>query len=1213
MRWKKPLFIGAIAIATLVTATWLVLWTLDFNRFKPRIIQAVKETSGLDLALNGHVYVSLGLNPRLLIHDVAIRNATWGSRMDMVTMRRCEVSFALSRLLRGAFEIDQLVLVEPDVLIETDASGALNFLSIARDQHLPGRQREEATRKAQFLPVRAVILDKGRFTYRDGQRDVTYVKSVKRLTIAAPSMTSPIQVTMAGSLNDRPIMLEGNFGTPSDMMGTQQAWPVNLAVSVEGTVARIQGTVGDVTRFNDLSLRIHAEGSSVAKILALAGTPTHLDPGPFAFTAALTDPGSIPALQDMDLRIGTQDTVEIKVHGSIENLSSLQGIRLDVMAFIRDLSYLSRDPVRPRPLTGPLTVTGSLHDSASKILSVHNLRITGGKDAMTGFLDLDWSGQRARTKLRLSSPGLELQNILAFDHGNGTWIRLLQGMGPVDLVLLIAGPFGRASVEKVDLRLGTPEQTEMRVRGRIKDVFAVQGIELSFNAQGNDAAELENFIGKPMPIRGPYTISGYVTDGLDKALVCHDLKLTLGNNEVAGLLELQMAGDNPQLNAALFSQKLDLESAVPVQPENQEVLKALHALGPIRLAVSMLDPGRKPGVSTIDVHMGTRELVEVIIKGGIQDVFSLRGVDLHLAVQGNEFRRLHELFRKPLPLKGSFSFRGRVLDPESGVYRLDELEATLGKNDIRGWVEARVEDPVRIRAEFVSQDIDLNALGPMDGTGAELLRHLKSWSIETRVAPFRERVFVESFHISLKAPDIAKAKLTGAIHDLFRWQGIDLTFSMQGDDPVVLKEITGRSFPFSGPFSLTGRVTNPKVDLYEIRDFNAAFGDNTLDGAFDLNLSTPRPRLAADLSSRNLDLRPLFSKPEQDSDKKAELVKGKKSNTRVFPGNPLPLDHLQAIDAEVKLQAAQILFPRLALDNAAVHMKIDDGHLEILPLRGAIGGGTADGGFTLSRDGATAKAALKFKASQVDLGAMLAELGVPKSIEGILRIEIEAQARGDSIGALMAGLNGKAVFVVADGRIYNKYIDLLGGGLFREVYLLMTPFSQKEPFSELTCHINRFDIKEGLAASKIWVTDTKYTTVRGGGEIDLENEKMDMAFRMSPKKSLGISGLAEIDLNLGDFARSFKVGGSFAQPSVTLDPAGAAATIGKMLGGLALFGPIGLAAGLIDLKLGQDHPCIKAIEDLEKDVGTSEEQNKGIPAERPSAYPTQSQEQQQGP
>jgi hypothetical protein len=131
--------------------------------------------------------------------------------------------------------------------------------------------------------------------------------------------------------------------------------------------------------------------------------------------------------------------------------------------------------------------------------------------------------------------------------------------------------------------------------------------------------------------------------------------------------------------------------------------------------------------------------------------------------------------------------------------------------------------------------------------------------------------------------------------------------------------------------------------------------------------------------------------------------------------------------------------------------------------------------------------------------------------------------------------------------------------------------------------------------SKIWVTDTKYTIARGAGEIDLGNEKMDMAFRMSPKKSLGIRGLAEIDLNIGDFARSFKVGGTFAQPSVTLDPTGAAATIGKMLGGLALFGPFGLAAGLIDLKLGKDHPCLKAVEDLENGHGNAEEQNRWIP------------------
>jgi uncharacterized protein involved in outer membrane biogenesis len=1205
LRWKNLFIIGTTAIALLAAASLLVLRTLDFNRFKPRIIQAVREATGFELEMQGNIEFALGLTPRLVIHDVAIRNAPWGSRPNMVTMSRCEASVALLRLIRGNLEIDRLIFVEPDVLLETDASGALNFLSMAKDPPFP-RLQEAAPRRAQFLPVRSLTLEKGRFTYRDEGRGINFVKSVEKLTIKAPTMKSLIQVTMTGSLNNRPLALEGNLGTPAGLVQPQQDWPVDLTIRVEGTTARLWGTLPHGARFGDLSLRIHAEGSSVGEIFALAGAPILLDPGPFEFRATLTGPGYGPALQGVDLRIGDRKTAEITVEGAVENLSTLQGIHLHVVALIKDPSSLLKDASKPSPLAGPLTIEGSLHDSAPKTLSVHNLRIDGGKDSLTGFLDIDRSGRTGRARLELSTSQLELQEILAPHLARGTLTRFLREIGPASLILSMAGPFSRASLEEVDLRLGKPENAEVRISGRIKEVTALQGIGLSFSAQGKDAADLENIFIKPLPVRGPYAVSGYVTDGPGPVLVCDDLKVTLGNNAISGSLELHQAGDKPRLDGAFSTQKLDLESVVTGESKNRVIMKAVHALGPINLTASLIDPLGKPGLSGIKARIGTNELAEVIFEGRAEDVFSRQGLDLHFAVQGKEFSRIQQIFGKPLPVQGAFSLTGRVLDAEGGSYRLEELDALLGNNAFRGWVEATALDPIQVQARFLSQEVDPDVLGMTGGAGAELLRPIRSWVLETSVVSFADRVAVESFQLSLEAPQVATAVLAGTVRDLFRWQGLDLTFALEGDDLAGVMGVTRSAFPLSGPFSLSGRLPAPKADFYEVRTLNAVLGENILEGTVVLDLSKQRPHLAADLSSPKLDLRPLFPKAEANPEGKDKPARSKKPNARVFPDDPLPLDRIQAVDAEITLEAAQILLPHLALENATVHARIDNGRLEIRPLQGAIGGGTADGHFTLVVGDGTPEATMEFKASTVDLGAMLDGLGVPKSVEGILRTELRAKAHGESIAEFMAALDGEAVFVIADGRIYNKYIDLLGGGLFREVYRLVNPLSQKEPFSELTCHVNRFEIKEGLASSKIWVTDTKYTAVRGGGEINLEKENIDLVFRMSPKKSLGIRGLAEIDLNLGDFARSFKVRGTFAQPDVTLDPAGAAATIGKMLGGLALFGPIGLAAGIIDLKLGQDHPCLEVLEEMEKEIGAADEQNKG-------ATPSQTPEQQQGP
>jgi hypothetical protein len=212
---------------------------------------------------------------------------------------------------------------------------------------------------------------------------------------------------------------------------------------------------------------------------------------------------------------------------------------------------------------------------------------------------------------------------------------------------------------------------------------------------------------------------------------------------------------------------------------------------------------------------------------------------------------------------------------------------------------------------------------------------------------------------------------------------------------------------------------------------------------------------------------------------------------------------------------------------------------------------------------------------------MLEEVGVQRFLDGTMDAEINLQGRGASIAELMAGLNGKTLLAVSNGRIHNRTIEFFGASLLVDMWRLFNPFSRKEQSTELYCHINLLEIKEGLAVCKVWVTDTKHTTVKGGGGVDLRNEKLDLLFRRSPKKGIGISGLAELNLSLGELAKTFVVGGTLAEPSLNLDPKGLAFGLGKMLGGLALFGPFGIAAGLLDLKLGDDHPCIKAMEAVE--------------------------------
>ena len=117
------LIIVAVIILVPLAGVAVFALTFDPDSAKPRIEQAVKQATGRDLALNGRLGLKWSLWPTLEARDVALANVAGGSRPQMITLDRLEAQVALLPLLSRRVEIDRLMLVRPDILLETDAQG----------------------------------------------------------------------------------------------------------------------------------------------------------------------------------------------------------------------------------------------------------------------------------------------------------------------------------------------------------------------------------------------------------------------------------------------------------------------------------------------------------------------------------------------------------------------------------------------------------------------------------------------------------------------------------------------------------------------------------------------------------------------------------------------------------------------------------------------------------------------------------------------------------------------------------------------------------------------------------------------------------------------------------------------------------------------------------------------------------------------------------
>lgn len=446
------------------------------------------------------------------------------------------------------------------------------------------------------------------------------------------------------------------------------------------------------------------------------------------------------------------------------------------------------------------------------------------------------------------------------------------------------------------------------------------------------------------------------------------------------------------------------------------------------------------------------------------------------------------------------------------------------------------------------------------------------------------RLAVKDLDLLVGSKDLIMAKVTGVVEDLLALHGIELSFAIQGKDLTNLEKISGRPLPFKGPFDISGHAASTVEKTYNFSELKLSLGESDLNGSVKVNLTGKQPQIVAELSSQKLDLRPLLSEKMGQTDRSADRsAKTAAKQGKVFPNNPLPLTGLKQADVNVKIRAEHMLLTWLTLDDLAGRMVLQDGHLTVKPLRFAAGGGTMDGHLAMDPQDKATAVAMALKIDQFDLGRMLNMVGVNDIIEGELDMDIDLRGEGDSIAELMSRLNGKVVVVMENGSINNEFINLLGADLSSGIFRLLNPFKREAKHTELNCFVCGLDIKDGLAQTTALVLDTSQVSVVGHGRLNLKTEELDVSLKPSPKKGVGIKGIAKLSLSLGELTRPLKLGGTLANPSLTMDPSAAFLTIGKAVGGVALFGPVGVAAALAGGKLGNKNPCLAAIDAAENE------------------------------
>jgi AsmA family protein len=323
----------------LLAVGYLVLLRYDYNGLKPDIVEAVKRSTGRALEIRGDLRLELGLSPSFVAEDLRMANVPWGSRPDMATVSKFELRLSLTRLLLGEVAITKLVLIEPDLLIETNGAGESN-LGFAGAGQSGG---EEGRGSVRGLALERFELRDGLLTLRDGRTGKSRTLTIQALT-ATGSWSERMEVALQGGYGTSVVTAAGSVGPLDAFLQRGTPLHLELELGMEGAVLSARGSIAEPGRLPalgkagiDIALEAGSTGlSGLAKALGVA-LPSTLPGGDVALRGVLSDPArQTLRIADLELRgAGSRvnGTLEIGMAGPRPSLKGkLDSPRIDLSA-----------------------------------------------------------------------------------------------------------------------------------------------------------------------------------------------------------------------------------------------------------------------------------------------------------------------------------------------------------------------------------------------------------------------------------------------------------------------------------------------------------------------------------------------------------------------------------------------------------------------------------------------------------------------------------------------------------------------------------------------------------------------------------------------------------------------------------------------------------------------------------------------------------------
>ena len=1135
----KKLAVGLLGLIVILVAAILVGPNfVDWNNQKGRITAEVERLTGRKLTIDGDLSLAILPAPAFSAAQVRFANIEGGSAPSMIELESLDVRVSLIPLIQGRVEVERIDLVRPTILVEVLSDGRANWEIGGPDPAAPAtRPGRPGDRSSDFLEqvrLHSVRISDGTLIYRDAAGAREERISGLNAEIAAGSLNGPFAVT--GDVVVRGIKTA--FDVAIGQLVAEGATSLNVTLDLPdaGAKARFGGAVSRHPDGASLRGKLKAEGGNLAAVAALlagGGVVSGILVQPFGIETELSVDLQQATASELSLRLGDTaiegearadfgapldvrinlsathfdldellaagaGAATIEPSGEVEGQSDAQsGDQAGDQAGEQEGKQAASGsgPVLPANVTATaeLTIDAVVYRRqvvrqvlVSLSLANGQLRVSQALALLPGGSDVSITGVAAQAK---AADGPELQFTGRLEAASDNLRSMLQWLG-VDIASVPQGRLRRMSLS-ANVVASASQATVSDIDLRVDVSRATGGIAVALRER-------------------PGFGIGFAVDklNLDAYLPTENAAAQEGQADQAG-----QAGQGPAAEPASGAGPL---AALANFDANLDLSLGSLTLRGVTARKLKLDATLQGGAMSLrEVTIGDLAGSKVRLSGTLSDLTATPSIAADFALSVPKPGKLAKLAgQDPAALAriGAFEVTGTARGTLARAGLDAELTALGGRLGVAGTVQP-LASPMGFDVKLVAKHPDLAKLARALDVGPALGPNLGGVDLTLGLRGTAARIEVAGL-----AGNLGPATLTGGFAaDLSGLalvvSGIDLGVGLRHADLGGLIQALSPGAEVRqglGAVDIKGRVTGG-AQTFQIADLAGRLGPADISGRLGADLSGTKPAFVVELTTGELPLAALMEAggggPSSGTANSGTASGGtaRGGGKDRWSREPIDVYGLNAVNAEVKLNAEALLLENARIDRVVLEASLVDGLLDLRKFNGTIyGGALAITGKVDARE--TLEAGLAVTAIELNLARLLHDLAESDRVSGPLSLSASLSTRGRSEAELVSALTGDGkvdgslkVETKQEERAAGQLLGIAGALLGQKV----KEFNQVRGLTDATNVLfnafadapaaisGTFTVERGVVVTDDLLVDGQQAVARTQARADLPNWLLD--------------------------------------------------------------------------------------------------------------------------